>query len=47
MKRNVIPYGTIFANGYKIKTLIEDDYHDFDFKKFEVNDGTTVRKIST
>jgi hypothetical protein len=40
-----IPYGTVFANGFKLQTLSMDDYSDFDWKQYEIHDGTTTRTV--
>ena len=46
MKREPLDYGTIFANGFKIKTLMVDNYSVFDWRTFEINDGNTKRIVS-
>ena len=46
MKREPIPYGTIFANGFKLETPIENHSHYLDWKEFKVDDGTAKRSIS-
>lgn len=46
MKKQEIPYGTIYANGFKLRTLMRNDSPAFDWKQYEVFDGTTTRTIS-